>query len=175
MGFNDGPGFTAYYGYGIYGQNVYSLVAGPTNTGVTPTGIYNIQNGYCPLYLRFQFSGINLGLYVFDLNPSTYMPFPQRTTQQYQTILDFNPTVDESYQKIELNMTWDQMPEKMWTAMLPYSRKNVDGTSENLYFWDGTIGRCRETSVKIESLRGEIRAGWDPIDRFSVSLKMRLV
>ncbi len=104
------PGFnndiTAYYGYGAYGQNVYGMLAGPTPV---ITGIYVQQNGYCPLYLRFQFSGIALPLYVFEQNPTEYDAYPQRTTQSYRTIDNFDPTVDEEYRKIEITMAWPRI------------------------------------------------------------------
>lgn len=171
MAFDNGPGFTAYYGYAFYGQDVYGLFEEPVTTG-----IYLEQDGYCPRYLRFQFSGVNtLPLYVFDLNPSSYDSYPQRNTQSYKTILNYDPTSDEDYKKLEFTMSWDRMPETMWFSMLPYTRKKVDGTSELIYFWDGNIGHYKATSVRIESFRGEVRAGYDPVDRFNVSIKLREV
>lgn len=166
------PGYTAYYGYGIYGQNVYGTLDEAPNI---TTGIYVVQNGYCPLYLRFQFSGATLPLYVFDVNPSTYDPYPQRTTQSYNLILNFDTTIDQDYKKIEINMQWDRMPEAMWEAIYPYTRKKVDGTSESLYFWDGAIGHYKESLIKIEDFQGEVRAGLDAIDRFNVSMRLREV
>ncbi len=173
MSFNDGPGFGAVYGYGLYGSNVYGVIAGAPAPVVT--GIYVIQDGYCPRYLRFQFSGIALPLYVFDINPSNYDAYPQRTTQQYQNILNFNPTVDENYNKIEIDMSWDRIPENMWEMLYPYTRKRVDGTSEPLFFWDGDVGRARESRVKVEYFKGEVSAGEDPIDRHNVSMRLRFL
>lgn len=173
MPFDNGPGYTLYYGYGIYGQDVYG--DGFQEPISATTGVYLVQNGYCPRYLRFQFSGATLPLYVFDLNPSSYDPYPQRTTQSYSLILNFDTTIDQDYNKIEVSMNWDRMPETMWESLLPYTRKKVDGTSERLYFWDSTIGRARESLVKVEEFQGEVVAGETPIDRHSVSMKLRFV
>ncbi len=170
MAFDNGPGFTAYYGYGIYGQDVYGVLEEPITTG-----IYLLQSGYCPQYLRFQFSGVTLPLYVFHLNPSSYDPYPQRTTQSYRAITNFDPTVDEDYKKIEIDMSWTRMSEIMWESIYPYTRKKVDGTSEPLYFWDGTIGHYKGSLIKLEYFKGEVKAGTDPIDRFNVSMKIREV
>ncbi len=170
MSFDNGPGFTAFYGFGVYGEDVYGEVPEPI---VSATGTYNVQNGYCPRYLRFQFSGVNLGLYIFEINPTEYDVYPQRTTQSYKTILDPDLTVDESYIKLELSMKWDFMTENMWQSITPYSRKKVDGTSEILYFWDGSINRFLEKQVKVEAFAGELRGGYFPVCRHNVSVKLR--
>lgn len=160
------------YGESIYGEDLYG--DGPPYIPILPISPYGIQSGYCPQYLRFQFSGIRLPLYIFDQNPISYDGYPQRTTQSYKNLINPDPTIDEPYQKIEMTMTWDRMPESMWNAILPYTRKKVDGSSEPLYFWDGQIGRFKEGRIKVESFRGEVRGGYFPIDRFNVSLKMRV-
>lgn len=161
------PEFQAYgdslYGYDLYGDGAF--LSNPPLVYATP--------GKCPDYLRFQFSGINLGLYVFEINPSKYDVYPQRNTQSYKTILDFDPTSDEEYNKIEINMSWDQMSAKMYADILPYSRKKVDGSSEQLYFWDANVRRFFEGQIKVEALHGELRAGFAPPDRFNVSLRLR--
>lgn len=172
MPFDNGPGLTSFYGFAVYGSDVYGEWA--DDVPATTTGIYVVQDGYCPRYLRFQFSGATLPLYVFEVNPSEYNPYPQRTTQQYQTVLNFNPTVDENYNKIEMSMAWQRMPESMWEAIYPYTRKKVDGTSEDLYLWDGEIGHFRETRIKVENFKGEVKGGYDPVDRFTVSMAFRI-
>ncbi len=154
------------YGVAVYGDDLYGDGINIYPNGNNP---YPIQSGYCPQYLRFQFSGIALPLYIFDQNPLNYDGYPQRTTQSYKNIMNSDPTIDEPYEKVEINMTWDHMSEAMWNAIMPYTRKKVDGSQENLWFWDGTIGRFREVRVKIESFRGEVRGGYFPIDRFTQS------
>lgn len=166
-------GFTLYYGgNGVYGYSLYGDVGNPGPEPVV-TGIYNIQDGYCPRYLRMQFSGSILPLYVFQINPSVYDAYPQRNTASYKTILNFDPTIDETYKKLEITLQWDRMPQQMWNDILPYSRKKVDGTSERLLFWDAGVGHYKESLMKLEYLKGEVRAGEDPVDRHNVSLKLR--
>lgn len=159
------------YGQAQYGVNVYGEVVIPSTL---PGPCLTDQPGYCQTYTRFQFSGVNLGLYIFDLNPTNYTPFPQRTTQSYKTILNFDDTVDEQYDKIDMTLTWNEMSESMWNYILPYTRKNVDGTSESLYFWDGNFGRACGKKVKIESFNGQLHGGNTPIKRFNVSLRIRI-
>ncbi len=164
-------GFSFTYGQAFYGEDIYGEVV---QFVPAPANGYTEQAGYCPKYLRFQISGINMGLYVFDINPTSYDGFPQRTTQSYRNILGFDPTVDKNYDKIEIDMSFEQMPESMWNSLLPYSRKKVDGTSEDLYLWDSHAGRFQGNKMRIEAMRGEVKGGYFPIDRFNVSMKIRV-
>ncbi len=159
------------YGAGtLYGNTAQYTITPPGP--ILPTG-YFPQDGYCPKYLRFQFSGVDLGLYIFDINPSNYDPYPKRTTKSYQTILSSDPTIDETYIKINETMTWDRIPYTMWQRLSEFSNKKVDGTSDIIYFWDGEIGKYREAPIKVEGLKGDIMAGYDPIEVFSVSIELR--
>ena len=161
-----------FYGVATYGNDTYGN-AEPINpnTIVIP---YPEVPGYCPQYLRFQLSGVKQGLYVFELNPSSYDPYPQRTTQSYKNITVFEHTIDAPYNKLEIDMHWDEMSNNMWNSLIPYSRKNVDGTSENLYFWDSHVNRFQGHRVKIESLRCDLKGGHYPLTRFNVSMKIRV-
>lgn len=140
----------------------------------TATGVYTTP-GFCPDYLRFQLSGVNLGLYIFDVNPTNYDIYPKRATGGYSTIMDSDPTVNRDYMKYEVTLRWRRMSERMWNQLQPYSRKNVDGTSETMYFWDAQFNRFFEKQVRIEMLEGRILAGNLPIDRFDVKLRIREV
>lgn len=157
------------YGQSLYGDGFY--IPPP------PSGLYPPQafSGACPTYQRFALSGLNLPLYIFELNPDSYDSYPQRTTQSYKTILDFDPTIDETYKKIELSMGWTEMSDAMWSSLLTYSRKLVDGTSEPLYAWDSTVNHLNGTLIKIEQLKGQVQGGNAPVKRFSVSLKLRII
>ncbi len=159
------------YGFAIYGEDVYGDGANPIP--VVITDCLSEQPGYCPAYVRFQFSGVNLGLYIFEQNPLSYDIYPQRTTQKYAYILNNDRTIDETYKKLEIGLSWDYMPESMWNSIMTYSRKKVDGTSEALYFWDANLGRFCGRQVKIEGMTSEVRAGYDPPHRFNVSFKLR--
>ncbi len=129
----------------------------------------------CKFYERFQISGVNLGVYKFDVNPSSYDPFPAKTTQFYKSVNSFNSTVDQVYTKIELTMGWDIMQESMWNDLLPYYRKNTDGTSEGLYFYDSNIGNFNWTKIQVIDLRAQAMAGNDPIYRTKVSFRIRQI
>lgn len=160
-----------HYGVAQYGYDTYGDIPPVGGAVVFP---YPEVPGYCPQYLRFQLSGINQGLYVFELNPSSYDPYPQRSTQSYKTIINYDKTIDQQYNKLEIELQWDEMSEAMWNSLLPFSRKRVDGTSEAFYFWDSHINRFNGHRVKIESLKGEVKAGYTPINRFNVSMKIRV-
>lgn len=171
--FDDYAGFTAFYGYSEYGANVYGdgLEPQPANLTTCLTD----QPGFCPVYTRFQLSGINLGLYIFEQNPLTYDVYPQRNTQKYSYILNSDNTVDQTYEKMEIQLTWDSMTEAMWNNLMVYSRKKVDGSSETLYFWDANQGRFCGKQIKMEGITAEVRGGFDPITRFNVAVKIREV
>ncbi len=156
----------ALYGDDLYGegQNIYPIVI---------TDCLSEQSGYCPAYVRFQFSGVNLGLYIFEQNPLSYDIYPQRTTKAYSYIIDSNTTVDETYKKIEIELRWDYMPESMWNQIMTYSRKRVDGRSEELYFWDANLGRFCGRQVKMEGISAEVRGGYNPPARHNVVFKLR--
>ncbi len=136
------------------------------------SGVYTTP-GYCPDYLRFQLSGINLGLYTFEINPSNYNIFPQKRTGGYATILDPDPTVEEDFNKLEIQVSWKRMPLKMWEQIEAYSRKEVDGTSEDMWFWDANTGRFTGNKVKVEKLSARVRGGTEPLDRFDVKMSLK--
>jgi hypothetical protein len=119
-------------------------------------------------------SGVSLGAYTFELNPMQYDPFRRRETKVYQVVMSTNPTVDEDYRKTPIEISWDYMPQNMWDALVPYARKRRDGTSEDIYFWDGAISGFQGQRVRIEDLRGEVRGGYDPVCRWNVSMKIRI-
>lgn len=170
-------GITLLYGVGRYGVNVYGDVGGsgvqPTPTPIEPC--LSEQPGYCPTYTRFQFSGVNLGLYIFELNPTNYDIYPQRTTKSYSHTLGHDTTIDQNYDKIEISISWREMSESMWQSIIPYSRKLVDGTSEDLYFWDANLGRFCGRRVKLEEFSAQLVGGNNPIKRFNVNAKLRSV
>lgn len=160
------------YGRAQYGVDTYG---GAVPAPVSSTACLDAQPGYCPSYVRFQFSGVNLGLYIFELNPSTYDIYPQRTTQSYSYVNEVYGTIDEDYMKLEIDLFWNLMPYQMYQDIKVYSRKLVDGTSEDLYFWDANMGRFCGKKVKIEEFEGRVIGGYYPIDRHSVRLKLREV
>lgn len=152
----------------IWDEDVYEAA-------ISTTGVYSTP-GFCPAdYLRFKFSGVNLGEYIFEINPTSYNVYPQRDTSAYSMITDTDPTIDKSYIKHEINISWNRISQDMWAELEAFARKRVDGTSEDLYFWDGSIGRFSCSRVKIERLRGEVLGGRDPIERDGVSFMLREV
>ena len=168
-----------------YGRNKYGAGTfyGP-GTYLTPqTGVQPVQStqclvqqsGFCSQYVRFQFSGAQLGLYVFDVNPTVYNQYPQRTTQAYNTILNSYPTIDETYNKLEIDLKWNRMPYGMWSIIKNYALKNTDGTSNTLYFWDANMGRFCGSTVKIEAFQADLDAKQATMDRMNVSIKLRQV
>ena len=160
----------AIYGISLYGP---PSIYGP-GTGVPPpTGWFNTKT-WCWDYPRFALSGVNIGYYEFEINPTSYNVYPQRDTQTYATIMNSTPTIDQPYEKLVIEMTWAYMSENMWIKIKPYARKKVDGTSDNTYFWDANFGRFSQGKVKIEDLKGEVQGGYDPPDRKNVSLKLRV-
>lgn len=153
---------------------------GLSNYGVGLYGVETPVEAICEpdysriVYTRFAFSGVNLGYYPFEINPTSYNAYPQRTTKAYDIINGVNPTIDEDYNKLIIDMSWGWMPERMWNKLVPYARKKVDGTSENTYFWDLDIARFNGVKIRVENLKAEARAGSDPVDRFNVSLQLRV-
>ncbi len=130
----------------------------------------------CINYPRFQLNSTDLGIYVFEINPSTYDVFPSRTTRPYTTIQSSDPTVDQDYNKIDVVYRWDYMSESMWNDIYPYYAKNVDGTSLiGLTFSDATIGRFSNTPITVCKFTGTTQAGYFPVDRFSVEMIIRQI
>lgn len=129
----------------------------------------------CPNYSRMKISGVTLGEYVFPVNSSTYDIYPARTTQSYRAINNFEPTIDQVYNKIEIKLNWNIMDSMMWSDLLPYARKNVDGTSDILYFWDGGIGRFSASTIKVTSLKARAIAGFNPIHRHNIEFVIKQV
>lgn len=157
----------AQYASSLYGNSVYGL-----GTGVPVTSCSEPTN--CFVYDRFVLSGVNLGAYIFDLNPTKYDGFRRPEVKSYATVMSTNPTIDVPYNKIPIELSWDQMPQAMWDEILPYARKYRDGTSEDIYFWDGAISGMQGIRVRIEDLKGEVRGGYEPVHRFNVSMKLRI-
>ena len=58
---------------------------------------------------------------------------------------------------------------------MSYSRKNLDGRSEDLYFWDGDIAAFNGAKIRVVELKGGLAGGYDPIDGTSVSMTRRKV
>lgn len=162
-----------YYGVATYGNDTYGDIA-PAII-VIGGDCLSEQPGFCPVYTRFQFSGVNLGLYIFEINPTSYDIYPQRASKSYTYINEFSNIIDADYNKLEISIEWANMPESMWNSIKTYSRKKVDGRSEDLYFWDANMGRFCGRKVKIEEFSADLKGGWNPINRFSVSLKLREV
>lgn len=162
-----------YYGVATYGNDTYGDIAPAVI--VIGGNCLSEQPGFCPVYTRFQFSGVNLGLYIFEINPTSYDIYPQRNSKSYNYINNVSKIMDASYIKLEIDIRWDNMPEDMWNSIKTYSRKKVDGSSEVLYFWDANLGRFCGRQVKIEEFTTELHGGYNPINRFNVSLKMREV
>ena len=118
-------------------------------------------------------SGVNLGLYIFDVNPTNYDIYPQKRTQGYDTILDSDPTISKTYKKFTIKVTWQEVPHYMWNQLEPYARKNVAGVSEDICFWDADFQRFQGSQIKIEELEGTARGGNLPVDRYDVSMLIR--
>lgn len=162
-----------HYGAAVYGSDTYGDIP-PVNPTIVIACLEQ-QPGYCPEYIRFQLSGVNLGLYIFELNPTEYDIYPQRRTQAYSHVNNFNGTIDSDYNKLEIELKWTNMPASMWEAISVYSRKKYDGTSEDLYFWDANFGRFCGRRIKLEEFRADVRGGYDPINRMNVSVLLREV
>lgn len=156
----------ARYGQSVYGAAVYGLDSGV----VTPCS----EPAYCPSYDRFVLSGSTLGNYIFELNPMRYDPYRRQEPQVYSVVMSTNPTVDVPYEKVSVEMSWDFMPERMWNALLPYARKRRDGSSENIYIWDGGISGLQGQRIRIEDLKAEVRGGVEPVHRYNVSMRIRM-
>lgn len=159
------------YGVSVYGVGLYGVDA-PPSSGV-PIDI-PITTA-CVLYDRFVISGVNLGKYSFDVNPSDYDPYPVKDTNSYRTIMDADPTIDFDYNKFEISLSWNRMPEQQFYELESFSRKNTDGRSENIYFWDGAIGSFNGAQIRVISFEAGAGAGFVPIDRTRARMLIRRV
>lgn len=133
-----------------------------------------VEPAFCLNYDRFVLSGVNLGSYTFEINPTRYDPYRRQEPQVYSVVMSTNPTVDVPYEKLPIDISWDYMPERMWNAILPYARKYRDGSSENIYLWDGGISGIQGQRIRIEDIKAEVRGGVEPVHRYNVSMKIRM-
>lgn len=89
--------------------------------------------------------------------------------------MDAAPISDIDYSKHEITMSWNLMTWDMWEDLESYYRKNIDGRSEKMYFWDGKIGEYTQQQIQVVSFDGNVVGGVEPIDRMDVNMVIRKV
>lgn len=112
-----------------------------------------------PSPVPFSISGVSLGYLQFEINPSTYNPFPEKNYTVHPVISGTPSTFNHLYDNSIYTMNFDSLTGNFYQALKRYSELDTTLNVAQSKFTDGNIGAFVYAPVKVLRVVGQPRTG----------------